>query len=208
MLVKPSRVETVAVRQEGKDIPENDRPPLVLDARLGRELPVTVYVNHLRSLLDIEDARVRAKRKAQAEFLAWKLQREQPANLVVLGDFNSFQFSDGYVDVMGTVSGAPAPSDRVVLATGDHLDPNLVNLIDTLSEAERYSYVYQGDAQALDHILVSEPLRVHLKRFTYVRLGADFPESWAADPSRPERLTDHDAALALFTILPATAPRN
>src|SRR5690606_40161411 len=58
--------------------------------------------------------RVRQKRRLQAEFLAQWLQARQlaepDANLIVLGDFNAFEFNDGYVDVMGTVTGAP--SDR------------------------------------------------------------------------------------------------
>ena len=54
-------------------------------------------------------ARVRAKRAAQAEFLANLVQARQTADpterIVLLGDFNAFQFNDGYVDVMGTIKG-------------------------------------------------------------------------------------------------------
>ena len=33
---------------------------------------------------------------------------------VAAGDFNAFEFSDGLVDVMGTVRGTPAPAEEVV----------------------------------------------------------------------------------------------
>ncbi|MGH9812804.1 MAG: lamin tail domain-containing protein, partial [Candidatus Acidiferrales bacterium] len=123
LLVKMSRVIVHDVTQEGKfatfinpvsGLPEtlNDRPPLGLRATLlspiGPDVPVTFIVNHLRSLLGVDDPadgpRVRAKRAAQAEFLADLVQQRQLANpdepIVVVGDFNAFQFSDGYVDVL------------------------------------------------------------------------------------------------------------
>jgi len=45
--------------------------------------------------------RVRAKRAAQAEFLANLLQSHQAAgeNVISVCDCNAFEFSDGYVDV-------------------------------------------------------------------------------------------------------------
>ncbi len=65
----------------------NDRPPVVLSATIhgpATSLPatVTVIVNHLRSLGSVEEntatgQRVRAKRKAQAEFLAGYIQGRQ-----------------------------------------------------------------------------------------------------------------------------------
>src|SRR5258708_2900060 len=38
-------------------------------------------------------------------------------NIVSVGDYNSFEFNDGYVDVVGTVLGTPAPADQVVQLT-------------------------------------------------------------------------------------------
>ena len=90
---------------------------IVLRALAG-SFPITVIVNHLRSLIGIDDPsdgpRVRAKRRAQAEFLANLVQQRQLADpaerIVVVGDFNAFGFGDGYVDVVGTVRGAPTPA--------------------------------------------------------------------------------------------------
>src|SRR5262249_43451221 len=157
-----------------------------------------VIVNHLRSLLDIDDAvqgpRVRAKRLAQAEFLANLIQAIQvndPSQKVIsIGDYNSFQFSDGYVDRMGTIKGAPAPADTVILGGSDLVNPDLINLIDTV-RADPYSYVFDGNAQAIDHILMTQNLLPQFVRLEFARNDADFPESYRSDPNRPERVSDH-----------------
>ncbi len=90
-LVKSARVTVTSVTQYGladtyinptTGLPEllNDRPPLVLNGTFTKpgcttSDAITVIVNHLRSLNGIDDVgsngvRVRAKRQAQAEFLA------------------------------------------------------------------------------------------------------------------------------------------
>jgi hypothetical protein len=221
-LVKSSRVSVLDVTQEGltatyinpeTGLPEllNDRPPLVLEAAVtapsGPPAPVTVIVNHLRSLNGVDDpadgGRVRAKRRAQAEFLANLIQARQTASsaerLVVVGDFNAFQFNDGYVDSMGTILGTPTPPDNVVLASPDLVNPDLLNAAGLLPAVQRYSYVFGGNAQILDHVLVNQAATGFLTRFHYARVDADFPESLRNDPNRPERLSDHDPALAYFT---------
>ena len=65
---------------------------------------------------------------------------------------------------------------------------------------ERYSYVFDGTAQVLDHMLVSEALLPQVSRFSYVRGNADAPEVWRGDFRRPERLSDHDAALVYLRL--------
>jgi hypothetical protein len=162
-------------------------------------------VNHLRSLTGVaEDSstgrRVRAKRQAQAEYLAGLLSRLQAASpdvpLLAVGDFNAFDVSDGLVDVLGTVRGAPAPADQVVVNRSvDLVDPDLVDLgaVDAfLPPAERYSYVFDGNAQLIDHVLASRAAAARVTGLAAARLGADFPETWRGDPARVERLTDHD----------------
>ncbi|WP_352431152.1 Ig-like domain-containing protein [Pyrinomonas sp.] len=225
-LVKTNRVEVIEVRQEGKNAtyinpitnqPEllNDRPPLVLRARVRRDgtdlgLGVTVIVNHLRSLLGINDPtggqRVRAKRRAQAEFLANLLQSLQTSTptepVISVGDYNAFQFNDGYVDVIGTVRGQPTPPDQVVLASSDLVEPDFVDLVDQLPASERYSFVNNGDAQVLDHIIVNQAAFGRFNRFAYARNDADFPETFRNDATRPERISDHDMPVAYFALPP------
>src|SRR3546814_251572 len=133
------RVQVLGVTQEGKATtwiePDgdtsllNDRPPLLLQAQVsfsdGRSLPLTAIVVHQRSLNSAEEdspsgVRVRAKRQEQARFLANLVQGRQVADpsehIVVLVDFNAFEFNDGYGDPMGTVTGLPNADDTPTTA--------------------------------------------------------------------------------------------
>lgn len=208
-----SRVTLVDCVQFGKDttyidpntmLPAtlNDRPPIVLRGSIkapgsDSAYPFTVVANHLRSLNDIDSPtdgnRVRAKRRAQAEFTASLLQDRQSENTISVGDYNAFQFSDGYVDVMGTIKGAPAPFNQVFLSSSDLVNPNYTNLVETVPPATGYSYVFSGNAQSLDHVLVNNRVLPRVTRYTVARLDADFPEAYRSDDNRPERISDHDA---------------
>ncbi|HEX3094828.1 MAG TPA: PxKF domain-containing protein, partial [Candidatus Angelobacter sp.] len=226
LLVKGT-INVISVEQLGKDTtflqPDgttallNDRPPLVLTATASQpnsdtSLPFTMVVNHLRSLLSIDDPvdgpRVRAKREAQAEFLANLLQSHQAAgeNVISVCDCNAFEFSDGYVDVIGTILGRPVPADQVVLASPDLVDPDFTDLVTTLPHDQQYSYDFNGSHQVLDHVVVNSTLLSKLSRFAIARNDADFPEVFRNDPNRPERISDHDMPVAYFTLPEATPP--
>jgi predicted extracellular nuclease len=224
LLVKSPRVTVVDVTQFGKATTYvepggesallNDRPPLVLRAIVNSEAhppyPVTVIVNHLRSLSGVDDPadgdRVRTKRRAQAEYLANLIQARQAADpterIVSVGDYNAFQFNDGYVDVIGTIKGSPTPATEVVLASGDLVDPNLLDLVDFAPASQRYSYSFDGNAQELDHVLVTTGPQNSLRPIDlqYGRMDTDFPEIYRSDPNRPERLSDHDPLVAYFSL--------
>lgn len=224
LLVKAARVTVIDVTQVGKEEMYmepggmmailNDRPSLVLRASItgpdATQFAVTVIVNHLRSLSGVDDPtdgnRVRIKRRAQAEFLAGVIQARQAADsaerIISVGDYNSFQLNDGYVDVMGTLRGAPTPPNEVVLASSDIVNPNMIDLLDTLQPDQRYSFSFDGNAQALDHELVSANLLPFFSRMAYARSNSDFPESYRNNPNRPERLSDHDMAVAYFKFNP------
>jgi len=117
-----------------------------------------------------------------------------------MGDFNAFEFNDGYADVMGTIAGHPAPTNQVLLSTADMVEPDLLNLIETLPPTERYSYIFDGIPQAIDHILVTRNLRHRVSRFLYPRINADFAEVHRNFADRPERISDHDPAMAYIRV--------
>lgn len=96
------------------------------------------------------------------------LNLDPSARMVTLGDFNDFEFSETLQTLKGTA---------------------LVNLMETLPEGERYSYVFEGNSQALDHILVSPTLATAPKtHYDVVHVNAEF-----ANP-----VSDHEPQRACF----------
>jgi predicted extracellular nuclease len=230
-LVKSARVQVDSVTQErtgdtfinpNTGLPEtlHDRPPLVLRATFdpsgGDPRPVIVVVNHLRSFIDIElvageGPRVRAKRKAQAEAVAELLQELQTDNpsvpVISVGDYNAYQFNDGYTDPIATLKGNPTADDEVVVdESPDLVNPNFVNLTDGLPASERYSFIFEGTPQALDHVLVNSVANSYLKGYAIARNNSDFPEApaslFSGNVTRPEGNSDHDMPVAYFDFPP------
>jgi uncharacterized repeat protein (TIGR01451 family) len=233
-LVKTSRVRIDAVSQEraadtfvnpnnGQAETLHDRPPLVLRATVGpsglNPRTVIVVVNHLRSFIDIglvtgEGPRVRAKRKAQAESVAGLLQELQTLNpgiaVISIGDYNAYQFNDGYTDPIATLTGRPTPDDEMVVdESPDLVDPDFMNLTESLPASERYTFIFEGTPQAIDHVLVNGTAASYARRYAVARGNADFPELpetlFAGDPTRPERSSDHDMPVAYFRFPPPSA---
>lgn len=231
-LVRTSRVKVLETKQFGKDDKYrnpntkednfvNDRPPLLIrasieDAKTGQPFEFTVIVNHLKSYLGYNDPKqhdnVRLKKKLQAEFLAKLVQTRQSANpkerIILIGDFNSYQFADGIMDQIGTITGKPAGKDEVLIPSDDLVNPDLINLVGAIAAPQRYSYIFDGNAQVLDHIIITETLRKHTTGFGYARINADYPEVYRNDGNRFERFSDHDPAVAFFTMDDMTAGRS
>ncbi len=184
----------------------NDRPPLLFEGRQvadGSDFPIAVIAIHSRSLGGIDGSeadRVRAKRLAQAQFVAQQVQDLQTANpdinLVVAGDFNAYEFSDSYVDVTGQMKGEVVPEDNV-LSGPDLVDPNLLNQVLMIDAGERYSFIFQGNAQTLDHALTSSGLDELVRDFQFGRGNSDAAVDLINDDSTPLRSSDHDG-LVLF----------
>ncbi|WP_253857110.1 endonuclease/exonuclease/phosphatase family protein [Prauserella alba] len=158
---------------------DDSRKPLVGEFEF-RGRTVFVVANHFASKGGDEPTHGRfqpptrsseEQRHKQAEVVRGfvdDVQRVQPnANVVVAGDLNDFQFSE----TLGTLTEGGA----------------LTSLIDTLPPGEQYSYVYEGNSQVLDHILVSDSLR----RVDYdvVHINAEFAE----------QASDHDPQIVRFT---------
>jgi predicted extracellular nuclease len=227
--------ETYQVPGGGGTATLHDRPPLVLDATVDPSgtdpQHVIVVVNHLRSFICIEaDAdpavasgcsggaadgpRVREKRRKQAESLAGLLQELQTNNpgvpVISVGDYNAFQFSDGFTDPLKTLKGlATVDNELAVDASPDLVNPDFVNLIETLPADQRYSFVFEGTPQALDHHLVNAAARARNTRTAIARVNADFPEAPAAlyanNAATPERNSDHDPVVSYYRLGAAQA---
>ncbi|TDD21951.1 nuclease [Kribbella turkmenica] len=118
------------------------------------------------------------QRHQQAEsvrgFVDQILAEDKGANVIVLGDINDFDFSETTDILIG--SGKTA----------------LVDLPRTLPLTERYSYVFEGNSQILDQILISQNLRP-ASSYDIVHLNAEFPD----------QISDHDPQVARVTPLPS-----
>ncbi|MEQ8703432.1 MAG: hypothetical protein RIC19_05915 [Phaeodactylibacter sp.] len=179
----------------------HDRPPLLLQVQLPTDPVITLQVLnlHIRSLIGIEGSSagfVRNKRHQQAISIAQMVENLQAnGNLVVVGDFNAFQFTDGYVDVFNQIAGQPTlgaqftPLNIVSTPLDDQLN--------SLPAEQRYSYVFRGNAQALDHCLTGNLSGLTANGMQYARGNADFPVAFEFNTSNGLSASDHDG-LVLF----------
>jgi predicted extracellular nuclease len=190
----------------------NDRPWLVLTAGLKRgtgtkDYPITVIVNHMKALTGQNSptsTSTRNKKELQAEDIARYIQSLQTAGKHVVsgGDFNAFEFSDGYNDTLATYTNTNVlPATQVVQpGVAGLVTPPLTDLALTLPAAQRWSYQEDGNAQILDHIVVTPELVAAGGHFAYVHLNADFPLTSYNDATTPARVSDHDVALGYFVL--------
>lgn len=186
-LYRPDRVELVedSVEQVAPDSDAwaDSRIPLRADFLFNGET-VTVIDNHWVSkggstpqfgsvqppVNGGEDQRIAQAAEVNA-YVDGILAADPTAKIIVLGDLNEF----GWEDALQTVTGGGSPV--------------LFDLFDASAPPEeRYEYVFDGNHQVLDHVLVSQAL-LGDSQFDSVHLNAQFP---VLDP---ERTSDHDPAV-------------
>jgi len=179
------------------------RPPLVLRGTYtgdGQGLPLVLVNVHMRSLggIDGDSATfVQTKRLRQAEFvadLAQTIQTDEPdVNLVIAGDFNAFEFTDGYVDSLGIITGTFEAGSALNEPAENIVDPTLRDHVLDLPARERYSTLFDGNAEALDHIVSSSAMAARLQVVAFARGNADAP-------SDSDRASDHDGMVAYYDV--------
>lgn len=158
---------------------DDSRKPLAAQFKFHGE-QVIVLANHWNSkngdtplfgsqqppVLESENQRVEIA-KSVGRFVE-QVQKDNPnANIVSVGDYNDFQWSKP-------------------LKTFESF--NMSNMIYDLPESERYSYNYQGNSQALDHIFVSNNLKNNTE-LDPIHVNSDFTDMSG-------RASDHDPLLA------------
>jgi predicted extracellular nuclease len=113
------------------------------------------------------------QRHAQAHVLAGfvkeLLTADPRAAVAVMGDFNDFQFSETLDIVEGS---------------------GLTNLMETLPQDEQYSYVFDGNSQVLDQILLSPDLTTPKPEYDSVHVNAEFTD----------QASDHDPQVARVVV--------
>jgi 2',3'-cyclic-nucleotide 2'-phosphodiesterase (5'-nucleotidase family)/endonuclease/exonuclease/phosphatase family metal-dependent hydrolase len=187
------------------------RPPLAATFEFnGQE--VTVVNNHFSSKggsgallgseqppFDASEVQRAAQAQAVNNFVDGLLAQDANAKFIVAGDLNEFPFEEP-IDIIkgiGSLANYNVPPTGPFDATGTFTPGGievLHDLLDTLPENEQYDYVFEGNAQTLDHFLVSGGLQQGAQ-FDVVRINAEFAD----------QTSDHDPLLASFEIPPSTA---
>jgi uncharacterized protein len=164
----------------------DSRKPLVGEFRFGGK-NVFVVANHFDSKGGDQNADGRfqfpersseIQRAGQAaavhDFVSSILAIDKSADVVVVGDLNDYQFSPA-LRVLTT--GSAAGTDT----------PILTDLITTLPLNQRYTYVFDGISQVLDHILVAPKVRG--VTYQVVHINAEFAD----------QTSDHDPQVVGIT---------
>jgi endonuclease/exonuclease/phosphatase family metal-dependent hydrolase len=161
------------------------RRPVVVTATLqleGGHLRVVAIANHFKSRVEGESAEVR--RLEEARFvagLASELGSRGARPLIVLGDLNDFEDS---LPLQALYAGGI-----------------LTSTCFSVPQENRYSYIFQGVSQGVDHILVTPGLARWLEAASPLHFNADFPyQPYARQRSNPWRSSDHDPVAATFTV--------
>lgn len=142
-------IEAFPLMNDSTNVFEFSRKPIVGIFKDTEEREIAVIAVHLASKIGDESFQstisnpqrnTDAKRIAQAQVVRAIVDQQisdHPERLVVVaGDFNDFYFSQTLETVKGQNIG------------------ELTNAIELLPEIDRWTYIYQGQSQALDHILV------------------------------------------------------
>jgi predicted extracellular nuclease len=133
------------------------------------------------------------------------LQGDANVPLVVLGDFNAYEFTDGYADVTGLIMGTADPTQNWywdTLGTYVPPSPTLVDSGTREEAANRYSYTYSGIAQAIDHILLSRVAARDFIGISHAHGNADVTgaSGIVLDDSTAAGSSDHDGQVLTLVI--------
>jgi predicted extracellular nuclease len=126
------------------------------------------------------------------DFVDDLLALDPDANVIVLGDMNDFQFSDTVRILTGT---ARDVMERTVESTGE--PAVLTTLFDLLPADEQYSYIFDGNSQVLDQILVSGSILERDPVYDVVHVNADFAD----------QVSDHDPSVMRVAFQPRRGGR-
>jgi predicted extracellular nuclease len=132
----------------------------------------------------------------------------------VIGDFNDYQFSDGFVNITGLIQGTYDNDKNVLdLAGGNIVAPPLWNAVTSLPENEQYSFLFTEQfgeilgyaeassydrgrdvpiMQALDHALLNGPAHDWFVEFEYGRANQDAADQDERDSTTAIGSSDHD----------------
>jgi hypothetical protein len=158
------------------------RRPLVVHLEdLKSKSDFYVIVNHFKSKSEGE-AVTEPRRIEQASFvgsLVQELQADNPnVKVIVLGDLNDFQDSTVEQTLLGY---------------------DLYDLIFKVDEKQRYTFIYDGVSEVLDHMLITPSLKKSFDNTYIAHFNPDFPYlKYADDPNSGLAASDHDVIISSF----------
>jgi predicted extracellular nuclease len=120
-----------------------------------------------------------AQLQALNDYVDFLLADDKDARVIVLGDFNTFEFTDDLTEILpGTLGGEKAIMKRLL---GEVEDDNW------------YTFIFDGNSQVLDHMFATRSL-LEKAEMDIVHVNVDFPR---VDPSFG---SDHEPLLGAFEI--------
>lgn len=153
-----------------------DDPPFGIDSSMG--LPFDRITEVQRKL----------QAQVVADFVEDLLGTDPDALVMIAGDLNDFQF------------GEPGEGSNHPIAILENADGGFTNLIDLEKEAERWTFIFDGNSQVLDHMLVNDALLDKLVGTDILHFNAGFPAALGSDPSTTLRASDHEAVEGRFKL--------
>lgn len=176
------------------------REPIIGTFRVG-EQQFTIIGNHFKSkggddpLYGVHQPPVRnteVQRKLQAAVVRRCANdifaTDSNAKLILCGDLNDFQFAEPGEGTDHTVG----------ILEGINGETTLENLINGVDEAVRFTYIYDGNSQVLDHMLVSPAMKTLMTGFEVLHVNASFPAHLVNDSTTTKRSSDHDPLIGQF----------
>lgn len=162
-------------------------------SHVGGHTDVYVIDNHFKSGPDSCVAHRTEQAKYNAAIVAFLQAAKPDARIVLGGDLNVYPRPD---DPFAPI-GQSGSSDQLLSLYNPALE--LENLWEVLLGQEpqsAYSYVYQGQAQTLDQMFVTQPMLSDLVQFRSAHINSDFPADYPDDIARGT--SDHDPQFAEF----------
>ncbi len=167
------------------------REPLYGKFRIGNHV-IHVVGNHFKSkggddpIFGVSFNRItEVQRKMQAQvvrgFVDGLLAADRKAEIIVAGDLNDFQFGEP----------GEGPDHPVAILEGVGGGAPFTNLVQWEDPAERWSFVFDGNTQVLDHALVNATLLKRVTGVDFLHFNAEFPAG-ADQPGTTLRSSDHD----------------
>lgn len=188
LAAKPQLLETNPTRI-GQENPlfESTRKPLAAEFTFQGQ-NIVVVSNHLNSkigdatpfgkiqplVLKSEEKRIQLAKEVNS-FVKGIQNRDANAPVVVVGDMNDFEFSKPLQALKGDV---------------------MKDMLETVSKKNRYTYIHDGNAQVLDHILVTNNIAPHTV-VDPVHLNSNIMKEHG-------RVSDHDPVLAQIDLKKAS----